>query len=144
MKILKKYPNRRIYDSDTSQFVTLVDVRKMVLNHEPLKVLHSKTGEDLTRNVLLQIITEQESEGHAPLLTNRALEELIRFYGNQMAPWVSYFIEQQILHFLKEQDRLLQQFNQAVSGQLPTPEQLAQHLKATGYSPPPWEKKPDT
>lgn len=141
MKILKKYPNRRIYDSDTSEFITVADVRKLVLNREPLKIMHSKTGEDLTRSVLLQIITEQESEGHAPLLTNRALEELIRFYGSQMAPWVGPFIEQQILHFLQEQDRLLQQFNQALSGQLPTPEQLAQHLGAAWQSPPPGENK---
>ena len=71
MRILKKYPNRRLYDTEQSQYVTLDDVRKMILGKDPVKVLDSKTGKDLTRSVLLQIIAEQEAEGHEPLLTNR-------------------------------------------------------------------------
>ena len=135
MKTLKKYPNRRIYDSETSQFITLAEVREMVLARQPITVLHSKTGEDLTRTVLLQIIAEQENEGHAPLLTNRALEELIRFYGSQLAPWIGPIIEQQILHFLQQQDQLLEQINRAMQGQVLSAEQLFQHLQAPGQLP---------
>jgi polyhydroxyalkanoate synthesis repressor PhaR len=81
LRILKKYPNRRIYDTHTSKFVTLADIQQLVVEREPFKVVHSKTENDLTRSVLIQIITEMESEGHEYLLTNRVLEELFRFYG---------------------------------------------------------------
>jgi polyhydroxyalkanoate synthesis repressor PhaR len=64
LKILKKYANRRIYDTDTSSFVKLSEIRQMVLNRESFRVVHAKTGDDLTRSVLMQIITELESEGH--------------------------------------------------------------------------------
>ena len=113
MKLLKKYPNRRIYDTDSSQFINLEQVREMVIKRERFKVIHSKTEKDLTRTVLLQIITEQEGEGHQPLLTNRVLEELIRFYGDQMAQVVGPYLEQQIVYFLKEQDKIRQQFQKA-------------------------------
>jgi len=113
LKLLKKYPNRRIYDTDSSQFINLEQVREMVIKRERFKVIHSKTEKDLTRTVLLQIITEQEGEGHQPLLTNRVLEELIRFYGDQMAQVVGPYLEQQIVYFLKEQDKIRQQFQKA-------------------------------
>jgi len=123
VKLLKKYPNRRIYDTETSQFITLVDVREMVLQRSAFKVVHSKTGVDLTRSVLMQIIAEQESEGHESLLTNRALEELICFYGDEMAHLVAPYVEQQILHFLREQDRVRQQFATALTSFAPLSDQ---------------------
>ncbi len=128
MRLLKKYPNRRIYDTHTSQFITLADVRKLVLERHPIQVLHSKTGQDLTRAVLLQIITEQEDEGHASLLTNRVLEELIRFYGDQMAHMIGPFIEQQIVHYISEQNRMREEmakaFTTPFAAPYPTPEQM--------------------
>lgn len=104
MRILKKYPNRRLYDTEKSEYVTLDDVRKMILGNDPIKVLDSKTGKDLTRSVLLQIIAEQEAEGHEPLLTNRVLEQVVRFYGDSMQSVLSRYLEQSIMTFLEQQE----------------------------------------
>ena len=104
MRILKKYPNRRLYDTEKSEYVTLDDVRKMILGQDPVKVLDSKTGKDLTRSVLLQIIAEQEAEGHEPLLTNRVLEQVVRFYGDSMQNVLSRYLEQSIMTFLEQQE----------------------------------------
>jgi polyhydroxyalkanoate synthesis repressor PhaR len=104
VRILKKYPNRRLYDTEKSEYVTLDDVRKMILGKDPVKVLDSKTGKDLTRSVLLQIIAEQEAEGHEPLLTNRVLEQVVRFYGDSMQNVLSRYLEQSIMTFLEQQE----------------------------------------
>jgi len=104
VRILKKYPNRRLYDTEKSEYVTLDDVRKMILGNDPIKVLDSKTGKDLTRSVLLQIIAEQEAEGHEPLLTNRVLEQVVRFYGDSMQGVLSRYLEQSIMTFLEQQE----------------------------------------
>jgi polyhydroxyalkanoate synthesis repressor PhaR len=104
VRILKKYPNRRLYDTELSAYVTLEDVRKMILGQDPVKVLDSKTGKDLTRSVLLQIIAEQEAEGHEPLLTNRVLEQVVRFYGDSMQNVLSRYLEQSIMTFLEQQE----------------------------------------
>mgnify|MGYP005857580193 CR=1 FL=1 len=104
MRVLKKYPNRRLYDTKNSVYVTLEDVRQMVLVNESIQVLDSKTGADLTRSVLLQIIAEQEGEGHEPLLTNRVLQQLIRFYGDSMQGVLSRYIEQSVMTFLQQQE----------------------------------------
>jgi len=103
MREFKKYPNRRLYDIQESKYVTVEDIRKLVLKGEVIRVLDSKTEKDLTRSVLLQIITEQESEGHEPILTNRVLEQLIRFYGAPMQNVVSKYIEQSIKTFLEHE-----------------------------------------
>ena len=104
MRILKKYPNRRLYDTQQSEYVALDDVRKMILGKDPVKVLDSKTGKDLTRSVLLQIIGEQEAEGHEPLLTNRVLEQIVRFYGDSMQSVLSRYLEQSMVTFLEQQE----------------------------------------
>ncbi|MEE4360451.1 MAG: polyhydroxyalkanoate synthesis repressor PhaR [Pseudomonadales bacterium] len=104
MRILKKYPNRRLYDTQQSVYVTLEDVRQMVLANESIKVVDSKSGVDLTRSVLLQIIAEQEGEGHEPLLTNRVLQQLIRFYGDSMQGVLSRYLEQSLMIFLQQQE----------------------------------------
>ncbi|RMD82063.1 MAG: polyhydroxyalkanoate synthesis repressor PhaR [Candidatus Dadabacteria bacterium] len=103
MRLLKKYPNRRLYDTKTSQYVTLQDVREMVLAQETIQVVDSKTDKDLTRSVLLQIISELEGEGHEPLLTNRLLESLIRFYGDSMQGILGRYLEQALSGFLEQQ-----------------------------------------
>jgi polyhydroxyalkanoate synthesis repressor PhaR len=108
MREFKKYPNRRLYDIQESKYVTVEDIRKLVLKGEVIRVLDSKTEKDLTRSVLLQIITEQESEGHEPILTNRVLEQLIRFYGAQMQNVVSKYIEQSIKTFLEHEQNYRQ------------------------------------
>ncbi len=108
MREFKKYPNRRLYDIQESKYVTVEDIRKLVLRGEVIRVLDSKTEKDLTRSVLLQIITEQESEGHEPILTNRVLEQLIRFYGAPMQNVVSKYIEQSIKTFLEHEQNYRQ------------------------------------
>ena len=128
MRQLKKYPNRRIYDTETSTFVTLADVRELVLKREPFQVIHSKSGEDLTRSVLLQIISEMEEEGHESLLTNRVLEELIRFYGDRMVGMMAPFLEQQILKTLAAHDQLRQQWNKALSLPFSSPEKAVRKM----------------
>lgn len=112
MRVLKKYPNRRLYDTAESCFVTLADVRKLVLDHEEFRVEDSKSGKDLTSGVLLQIITEMEESGTETLLTNRVLEQLIRFYGSGMHSLLSQYLEQSLAVFLAQQDGLQRQMKQ--------------------------------
>ena len=109
MRILRKYTNRRLYDTSRSCYVTLEDVKQLVLSGEKFQVQDSKTGNDLTRNILLQIISEQEAEGHGTLLTNQVLQQLIRFYGDSMQGMMSQYLEQSIAAFLEHQDRIRDQ-----------------------------------
>jgi polyhydroxyalkanoate synthesis repressor PhaR len=106
LREFKKYPNRRLYDLTDSHYVTVDDVRRMILKGESIRVSDSKDGSDITRTILLQILSEQEAEGHEPVLTNRAIEQIIRFYGNNAGSVVSRYIEQSILSFLEHQDQL--------------------------------------
>ncbi len=109
VRILRKYTNRRLYDTSRSCYVTLEDVKQLVLSGEQFQVQDSKTGSDLTRNILLQIISEQEAEGHGTLLTNQVLQQLIRFYGDSMQGMMSQYLEQSIAAFLEHQDRIREQ-----------------------------------
>jgi polyhydroxyalkanoate synthesis repressor PhaR len=148
MRVLKKYPNRRIYDTETSKFVALAEIRQMVVDRQSIQVLHSKSGEDLTRSVLMQIITEMEQEGHESLLTNRVLEELIRFYGDKMVALIGPYLEQQILQSLASQDQVRQQLTKAFTQPYPTPEQaiktmIEQYQVFTGQPPTPPETQSD-
>jgi len=106
MREFKKYPNRRLYDLEESRYVTVEDVRKLILKGESIRVTDSKDGTDITRQILLQILSEQEAEGHEPVLTNRVIEQVIRFYGDNVGSVVSRYIEQSILTFLEHQDQL--------------------------------------
>lgn len=106
MHHLKKYPNRRLYDTTDSHYVTVDGVRKLITAGESIKVEDAKTGADITRTVLLQILAEQETEGHETVLTNRVIEQLIRFYGDQMGGVVGRYIEQSIVTFLDHQEQL--------------------------------------
>ncbi|MGD8417430.1 MAG: polyhydroxyalkanoate synthesis repressor PhaR [Pseudomonadales bacterium] len=106
MREFKKYPNRRLYDLEESRYVTVDDVRKFILRGDSIHVTDSKDGTDITRQVLLQILSEQEAEGHEPVLTNRVIEQVIRFYGDNVGSVVSRYIEQSILTFLEHQDQL--------------------------------------
>jgi len=105
MQELKKYPNRRLYNSTESRYVTIDDVRRLIVAGESIHVVDGKDGVDITRSVLLQILAEQESEGHESVLTNRVIENLIRFYGDRMGGVVGRYIEQSIVAFLEHQDQ---------------------------------------
>jgi polyhydroxyalkanoate synthesis repressor PhaR len=103
---IKKYPNRRLYDTSKSQYVNLDAIKELVMTHKEFEVLDSKTGENLTKNILLQIITEQESNDQQSLLTQTVLKQLIRFYGSDMQGFMRQYIEQSIAMFLERQDAL--------------------------------------
>lgn len=104
MHKLKKYPNRRLYDMTDSQYVTVEDVRKLIMQGESIHVVDSKNESDITRSVLLQILAEQEQDGTGTVLTNRTIEQLIRFYGDRFGRVASRYIEEAISAFLEHQD----------------------------------------
>src|SRR5262245_28711513 len=110
-RIIKKYPNRRLYDNETSSYITLSDVKKLVLDHVPFKVEDAKTREDLTRTILLQIILEEESAG-APMFSSDMLSQIIRFYGNAMQGMMGSYLEKNIQTFIEMQKRLQDQSRQ--------------------------------
>ena len=83
IRIIKKYPNRRLYDTANSGYITLADVKQMVLEFIDFQVIDAKSGDDLTRGILLQIILEEESAG-MPMFSSEMLSQMIRFYGNAL------------------------------------------------------------
>jgi polyhydroxyalkanoate synthesis repressor PhaR len=105
VRTLKKYPNRRLYDTHTSSYITLVDVKKMVLGAQPFIVRDAKTGEDLTRSILLQIILEEETGG-VPMFSSAMLAQIIRFYGHSMQGMMGSYLEKNIQTFTEIQSRL--------------------------------------
>ena len=104
-RVLKKYPNRRLYDTQTSSYITLVDVKKMVLAGQEFVVRDAKTGEDLTRSILLQIILEEETGG-VPMFSSPMLAQIIRFYGHAMQGMMGSYLEKNIQTFSEIQSRL--------------------------------------
>ena len=107
-RLIKKYPNRRLYDTRTSSYITLADVKDLVLKHEQFQVVDAKTNEDLTRSILLQIILEEEAGG-MPMFTSDLLAQLIRFYGNAMQGMVGNYLEKNMQTFVQVQKQLQEQ-----------------------------------
>ena len=140
-RVLKKYPNRRLYDTRSSSYITLADVKNMVLNLEDFEVRDAKTAEDLTRSILLQIILEEESGG-LPMFSAQTLAQIIRFYGHAMQGMMGTMIEKNMQAFVELQNQFLNQskglydpkhlnpevWTQFLSGQAPTLQSLM-----TGY-----------
>ena len=118
MRILRKYTNRRLYDTSRSCYITLEDVKELVLEKVQFQVQDSKTGKDLTRNILLQIISEQEGDG-AGILTNQVLQQLIRFYGDNMQGMMRQYLEQSIGTFLSQQDQIREQMESMIDAANP-------------------------
>ncbi|GLR62760.1 polyhydroxyalkanoate synthesis repressor PhaR [Marinospirillum insulare] len=118
MRAIRKYANRRLYDTSESRYVTLEDIRKLIVDQENFYVEDSKSGEDLTRNILLQIITEQENQGGdekgRPMFSNKVLQQLIRFYGDSMQGSMSGYLEQSVNIFMEQQKLLREQMQQAI------------------------------
>jgi polyhydroxyalkanoate synthesis repressor PhaR len=111
---IKKYANRRLYNTGTSTYVTLEDLATMVKSGEDFAVSDAKTGEDITRSVLTQIIFEQENkEGAQNLLPINFLRQLIRFYGDSMQKLVPSYLEVSLESFTREQEKFRQQITQA-------------------------------
>ncbi len=106
LRVLKKYPNRRLYDTQASSYITLADVKQMVLAGEAFEVRDAKTGDELTRSILLQIILEEESGG-VPLFSTQALAMIIRLYGHAMQGMMGSLIEKNLQSFAELQGQLL-------------------------------------
>jgi polyhydroxyalkanoate synthesis repressor PhaR len=106
-RVLKKYPNRRLYDTQTSSYITLSDVKRMVMEGEPFEVRDAKSSEDLTRSILLQIILEEETGG-MPIFSTQMLAQLIRFYGHAMQGMMGAYLEKNLQTFVELQTRLAQ------------------------------------
>lgn len=111
IRIIKKYPNRRLYDTEISSYITIEDVRQLIVDGESFEVRDAKTGADLTRQVLLQIITEHEQDGQ-PMLSTELLSQLIRFYGDSLQGFMGNYLERSMQVFLEQQ----QQFRQQMGG----------------------------
>ena len=107
-RLIKKYPNRRLYDTKTSSYITLADVKQMVLKNEDFHVVDAKTGEDLSRQILLQIILEEESSG-MPMFSSDLLSQMIRSYGSAMQGFMGSYLEKNLEGFQQMQKALQEQ-----------------------------------
>ena len=108
LRLIKKYPNRRLYDTLDSGYITLADVKKMILDSVAFKVVDAKTNDDLTRTILLQIILEEESGG-MPMFSSEMLTQMIRFYGHAMQGVMGSYLERNLQSFLQIQSKLQEQ-----------------------------------
>ena len=108
VRVIKKYPNRRLYDTEISSYITIEDVRQLVVEGEEFEVRDARTGDDLTRCVMLQIIAEHEQDGE-PVLSTRLLAQIIRFYGDSMQCYMGDYLERSMQLFLEEQQSFRQQ-----------------------------------
>lgn len=108
VRLIKKYPNRRLYDTKTSAYITLEDVKELVLKFESFKVVDAKTSEDLTRSILLQIILEEETGG-VPIFSCDLLSAFIRFYGSAMQGMLGKYLENNMKAFVDFQQKLQEQ-----------------------------------
>ena len=117
-RLIKKYPNRRLYDTQTSTYVTLSDIKSLVMGNEVFKVVDAKTEEDLTRNILLQIILEEEAGG-APVFSTQMLSQIIRFYGNSMQGLMGNYLEKTMQSFVDIHNKLGDQTQGLGAGSTP-------------------------
>jgi polyhydroxyalkanoate synthesis repressor PhaR len=107
-RIIKKYPNRRLYDTETSAYITLTEVKQFVLDHQKFEVHDARTGEDLTRSILLQVILEEESGG-LPMFSADMLANIIRYYGHSMQGLMGSYLERSIGAFHEAQKKFQEQ-----------------------------------
>jgi polyhydroxyalkanoate synthesis repressor PhaR len=126
-RVLKKYPNRRLYDTRTSSYITLADVKEMVLAAEDFEVRDAKTGDELTRSILLQIILEEESAG-VPMFSTQMLAQIIRFYGHTMQGMMGAYMEKHLLSFVDMQRRFTEQTGGLYEGKAFSPEAWSQFM----------------
>jgi len=123
VRIIKKYPNRRLYDTETSTYITLAEIRQLVMQTAIFVVRDAKSNEDLTRSILLQIILEEETGG-APMFTEAVLANIIRFYGNAMQSFMGSYLEKNVQSFMDLQVKMAEK-SKGLS-----PEMVAQFMNA--------------
>lgn len=132
IRLIKKYPNRRLYDTATSSYITLADVKQLVLDNVGFKVVDAKTDEDLTRSILLQIILEEEASG-APIFSSEMLCQIIRFYGHALQEMMGNYLEKNIHTFMDIQRRLQEQgANKMGENPMLNPDAYSQFVKMQG------------
>ncbi len=127
IRVLKKYPNRRLYDTQTSSYITLADVKQMVLAGEVFEVRDAKTSDEITRSILLQIILEEETGG-MPMFSTQMLGQVIRFYGHAMQGMMGSYLEKNLQAFVDVQGRLAAQSKGLYDPSTFTPETWAQFI----------------
>jgi len=127
MRLIKKYPNRRLYDTQTSTYITLADVKQLVLEQAEFQVIDAKSGDDLTRQILLQIILEEE-QGGVPMFTPPVLSQIIRSYGNAMQGMMGSYLEKNVQAFIDIQKKLQEQSQAFYSTNKIGPEMWTQYV----------------
>ena len=148
VRLIKKYPNRRLYDTGESCYIKLVEVKQMIEQGIPIKVIDSQSGEDITRTILLQIILEQESNKE-PLFSTENLENFIRYYGENSREGFTYFMGKNLQFFEEQQGKMQQQlkdfmdynpvdfWTDSTKGNLDLWQQMQnQFLQSSGFTPP--------
>ena len=116
-RVIKKYPNRRLYDTEISSYITIEDVRQLIVDGEEFEVRDARSGDDLTRQVLLQIIAEHEQDGE-PVLSTQLLSQIIRFYGDSLQGFMGNYLERSMQIFLEQQAQFRNQMGGLI-GQTP-------------------------
>lgn len=114
-RIIKKYANRRLYDTQASKHVTLSDIRKMIVDGADIQIIEDTSGDDITRPLLLQIIVEQEQSNGQPILTELLLAQLIRFYGNPMQGMMAEYLQKSVSTFVNQQRTVQSQMQDMLS-----------------------------
>ena len=112
-RVIKKYPNRRLYDTEESRYITLADVRDLVINRIDFQVIDKKSGDDITRTILLQVISEQEAHGD-PVMSKDFLSQVIRAYETVMPGFMARYLEQSLKLFMSQQQFLRGQVKRVV------------------------------
>jgi polyhydroxyalkanoate synthesis repressor PhaR len=130
-RLIKKYPNRRLYDTQTSSYITLTDVKQLVLEADEFTVVDAKTNDDLTRSILLQIILEEESNG-APMFSSVVLSQIIRYYGHAMQGMMGSYLEKNVQAFTDIQHRFTGTSAGTFEGKPFSPEMWTQFMNVQG------------
>lgn len=129
-RIITKYPNRRLYDTEISSYITLEDIRQLVLRGVAFQVVEKRSGKDITRTILLQVISEQE-EGGNPIFSTKVLRSIIRFYGDSMQSAMSSYLELSLEFFNEQQSQFKDRLRRLldVNNPLATLKELSQHQR---------------
>jgi polyhydroxyalkanoate synthesis repressor PhaR len=130
-RLIKKYPNRRLYDTQTSSYITLTDVKQLVLDADTFTVVDAKSSEDLTRSILLQIILEEEANG-APMFSSVVLSQIIRYYGHAMQGMMGSYLEKNVQAFTDIQNKFTGTPAGSFEGKPFSPEMWTQFMNVQG------------
>jgi len=129
--LIKKYPNRRLYDTQTSTYITLSDVKQLVMDSDNFQVVDAKTNEDLTRSILLQIILDEEAGG-SPMFSSVVLSQIIRYYGHAMQGMMGNYLEKNVQAFIDIQQKLAENSLANYDGKPFSPEMWTQFMNIQG------------